>query len=127
MTKRFLGSVSLYVAAHFASSAFGQETNLHSSTELVRRGHAELWSNHWEAAEQLFQKAIELDSQNVGGYDGLGRSLYELGRYAESAAAMERGLTLNPNSTNGWFVLGSSYFSEESYEKAAEAYQKYLS
>ena len=84
-------------------------------------------SNHWEAAEQLFQKAITLDSQNARGYDGLGKSLYELGRYAESAVAMERGLALNPNFTNGWFALGSSYFSEENYEKAAEAYQKYLS
>src|SRR5438552_9877119 len=111
ITKLLCCSVRLLTAAHFASSAFCQETHLPSSTELVRRGHAELSSNHWEAAEQLFQKAITLDSQNARGYDGLGKSLYELGRYAESAVAMERGLALNPNFTNGWFALGSSYFS----------------
>ncbi len=127
MKRILLCSYSVFAAVHFASPALGQETNLPSSTELVRRGHAEFSSNHWEAAEQLFRKAIELDSQNVRGYGGLGRSLYELGRYAESTAALERALALNPNFTNGWFALGSSYYSSENYQKAAEAYQKYLS
>jgi tetratricopeptide (TPR) repeat protein/membrane protease YdiL (CAAX protease family) len=126
--KRILDrSWSLLWLILFAHLACGQETKPASPAQLVHRGQTELASEHWAAAERLFREATELDPQNVGAYEGLGQSLYELERYADSAAAIERAIALGLNTTNGFWGLGSSYYAAGNYQKAADAYQQYTS
>jgi tetratricopeptide (TPR) repeat protein len=113
--------------ALLARPVYGDETGPLSAEELIRRGHNDLASGHWNAAESLFRKAVEIDPTNSTAYAGLGYALAGLHHPAEAAEAYERAVELNPLRTNTWLYLAGTYYSLGRYAKAADAYREYIS
>ena len=125
--KRFFScSYSLLFLALLAEPSFGDETATIPATELIQRGHVELVSNDWSAAESSFRLATETEPTNSMAYALWGYTLAGLNRRQEAGMAYEKSLELNPQRTNAWAHLGDVYYSLGRYAKAADAYQKYV-
>lgn len=127
MQRLFSRWSSLLFLALLARPVFGDEPGAISSTEVIRRGRAELASTNWDAAESFFRLAAEIEPTNSSAYGWLGYALAGLNRRQEASVAYEKSLELNPQRTNTWLYLGQIYFSLGRYEKAAGAYRKYVS
>src|SRR5882762_1116636 len=108
---------SLLFLALLARPALGDETVAVTAAELIQRGHADLASNQWTAAESSFRLVSEADPTNSSAYAWLGYTLVRLNRRQEASVAYERALELNPQRTNTWLYLGEIYYSLGRYEK----------
>jgi len=127
MKRLFLRWSSVLLVALLARPVYGDETGPLSAEELIRRGHNDLASGHWNAAESLFRKAVEIEPTNSAAYAGLGFTLAGLHHPEEAATAYEKALELNPLRTNTWLHLAGDYYSLGKYGRAVDAYQRYLS
>ncbi len=127
MTRVFFRWSSLLLLALLATRALGEEIGALSAAELIQRGHAELASNNWSAAESSFRLASEAEPTNSSAYAWWGYTLARLNQRQEASVAYEKSLELEPQRTNTWFYLGEVYESLGSHTKAAGAYQKYIS
>jgi tetratricopeptide (TPR) repeat protein/membrane protease YdiL (CAAX protease family) len=127
MKKLFLHCSSVIFLALFARSVFSEGTDAISAEGLIRRGHGDLASNDWNAAEDSFRRAVETEPTNSAAYAGLGYSLAGLHHPKDAVTAYEKALELNPLRTNTWLYLAGSYYSLGNYGKAADAYREYVS
>ncbi|MBU1811152.1 MAG: tetratricopeptide repeat protein, partial [Candidatus Omnitrophica bacterium] len=73
---------------------------------------------------QALEKAIELNPNDAGAYNNLGRTYYELGRYSEAIQAYKKGIELDSKNAIAYNNLGSAYFNLEDYSQAIQAYKK---
>ena len=73
---------------------------------LLSLGRAELGLQQHESALTYFRTAAELAPHNEGAYVGQARTFMELGKLAEAAELIERGLGANANSADVWTAAG---------------------
>ncbi len=77
-----------------------------------------------EAAGQ-FSKVIELTPNNTRGYAHLGAAYFALDRWEDAAAVFERSLVIEP-SYRTYYNLGTLYFFQQRFVKAAQMYKSAL-
>jgi tetratricopeptide (TPR) repeat protein len=77
--------------------------------------------------------ALRLNPNDGETYFYLGRALREQGKAAEATAAFDRAVTGlikftkdNPDYSDGFYLLGNAYFTDNQYEKALDAYRRCL-
>ncbi len=75
-----------------------------------------------DAAEKLQQALAIKPDESV--YNNLGTIRYFQGNYKEAAAAFEKTVGLNANSSSSWGSLGDAYRQEGDTKKADQAYQQ---
>lgn len=84
------------------------------------------FSNLKEKAIVFFDKALEKDYQFMDAYLEKGLALYDLKKYKESIAVMNKAVTLQNNFDRGYFYMGRSYEKLNKPEEAKQAYEKAL-
>src|SRR5262245_4179902 len=75
-------------------------------------------------AEALFKKALELDGQNFGAMAGLGSLCLSRHEFWEALGWAERGLALNPYSSELYGIIGDACVELGEYDRALKAIQK---
>lgn len=93
---------------------------------IIRQGHAALGRNEFQAAEQLYARALERRPTSGAAHLGLGVASYKLRRYEEAAEHFERaGGFLESASDRGLasFNRGNASFALGALTDAIEAYK----
>jgi tetratricopeptide (TPR) repeat protein len=80
---------------------------------------------HQEAIK-CFDKAIEIEPNDIDAWNGKGNALYCLGKYDEAIRCYDKALDIDPNDTDVWYNKGNALNDKEKYEKAIKGYNKYL-
>jgi len=88
------------------------------------RGEVLLYSGKQVEAETAFRRAIELDPNDLSGYQNLARYLAITGRPSEVLATYEEALQQNPDSAPLHMVVGSLYELQSRTEEAMARYEE---
>jgi outer membrane protein assembly factor BamD (BamD/ComL family) len=91
---------------------------------LERLGQEYINRQHYEAARDVFTKAVEINPRGAESQYGLGYSLYQLKSHAEAIEAIKKSIELNPTSVNGLFLLGVNLRLAGKYAEAVESLKK---
>jgi tetratricopeptide (TPR) repeat protein len=112
--------------AEAAKTAVKSARDLNSHLPEVQLAIADvnLRTGSYAEAVSGFQRALELDPENVNGYLGLGRCYDLLGRTAESERAFRHAIDISPQCWNCYNLLGAFLNGHARYREAAEAWQK---
>jgi serine/threonine protein kinase len=94
--------------------------------DLVARGDKELKDMRLGPANDLFQSALNIDPRAAGALWGLGRVMFEQGRYKEAADKVARAVELRPRRSTWRIFLGKIYRSLGRSEKARAEWNKVL-
>lgn len=83
----------------------------------------------FRGAAEAYRKCLELNPRHEDSLYYLGTSLYELGEYAESLAALRKLTEVNPESGRGWAQLANTLSTfapgvPRDFEAARQAYQR---
>jgi tetratricopeptide (TPR) repeat protein len=93
-------------------------------SKLVQlQGEVALYSGDNATAEKSFQRAIELDANDLGAYEKLARYLMVTGRQDEVVKTYESALSQNPDSARLHLTVGSLYELRQDVPKAIEHYE----
>ena len=65
---------------------------------------------------------VQADSFNQSAHSLLGQEYMREGRYMEAAAKFRRVVELNPESPDGWLMLGDAYEKVQLFKEAESAY-----
>ena len=112
--KRFLDSLDFYNAA------------------LAKQPSATLWNKHGmsylmmqrpDKAAKSFDKAIKADKQAPEGYNNRGYIEQMKKKYDKAVKYYTKAATLRPTDAVFQYNIGSAYFSDHQYAKAAQAYK----
>ncbi len=74
--------------------------------DLLDQGHAEVGRENYAKAAEFYAQVVSLDPRNSGAWIGLGFALLELRRFAAAEEALETAVALNPESVDGFYMLG---------------------
>ncbi|MBA7525648.1 Beta-barrel assembly-enhancing protease [subsurface metagenome] len=78
---------------------------------------------HYDKAESLFKKALELDDQNATINFDLGMFYKNQGQYKKALEYLIKASKLGPNDDFVWFMLGHAYQKLEMSDEAIETYE----
>jgi tetratricopeptide (TPR) repeat protein/transglutaminase-like putative cysteine protease len=82
--------------------------------------------NKFEDALPVWQSLLKIQPASVDGLSALGRTFFNLKRYAEASAAIERAITLAPDRPALYVQLGSAYLLAGNSDKSTAAFKKAL-
>ncbi len=83
----------------------------------------------WNRAEQILEKAYEIDQDDPLLYFNLSRmhpSRYDKMGFGNKTELLERALYLNPAFQLGWIALAEDYYYQNRYDKTEEVYNQLL-
>ena len=80
----------------------------------------------WEQAQQLAQRAVELDAGLAPSWNVLAYALEELGRPSDAINAYQRALEADPQYTTARFNLGLLYKKQQDFPRAAQVFETLL-
>lgn len=80
----------------------------------------------YSAAVTSYEKIIELDATRDSAYLGLGTVLVNMMKWAEAVAPLERAVQMNQDNMGAYALIGKAYKEQRIFDKAAEAYEKFL-
>jgi tetratricopeptide (TPR) repeat protein len=83
-------------------------------------------AGQFEQADELFRRALEIDSNCPAAYFGFGYGLLLNEKNEEAAAYYEQGLLIDDTDATAWNNLGSAYTALEEYEEAIACYESAL-
>jgi tetratricopeptide (TPR) repeat protein len=92
--------------------------------ELYEQGAQEARSDHLEAAESLFSRALGLDPNHEGALQGKAFCLRRSGRRTEASALLEEALRAHATNEDLLAELGIVHFEEGRYDPAVDAFQR---
>jgi tetratricopeptide (TPR) repeat protein len=80
----------------------------------------------YSAAVKSYEKIIELDANRDSAYLGLGTVYVNMMKWAEAVAPLERAVQMNQDNVGAYALIGKAYKEQRTFDKAAEAYEKFL-
>ncbi|NOR16000.1 MAG: tetratricopeptide repeat protein [Candidatus Aminicenantes bacterium] len=80
----------------------------------------------FSAAASSYNKVIELDPNRDGAYLGLGKVYTNMRKWAEAIGPLERAVQMNQDHIAAYALIGKAYKEQRIFDKATEAYEKYL-
>jgi len=86
--------------------------------QIYAKAHADQAAGHPEQAVADYQDLLRLDPSIAPAYNNLGRLLFNLNRFPEAIAVLEKGLSLEPSMPPASIMLGASYLQVGAPEKA---------
>ncbi len=75
-------------------------------------------------AKECFERVVELDKENVGGWLGLGWIVFNLKDYPRAKECFERVVELDKENVEGWLRLGQAVSNLEDYPRAKECFER---
>jgi serine/threonine protein kinase/Tfp pilus assembly protein PilF len=111
-----------------ARAAVNQALQLDDSLSEAHESLASVHMAEWNfaAAEKEFRRAIELNLNNAGAYQGYGGLLSYLGRFDESLIESRKAVELDPLYITHGIVLGNVFYYRGDYDAALKEYNKVL-
>lgn len=94
--------------------------------DAILDGASDLNRGRTEQAMAHFNRAIQLDPQQAGGYLGRGNTFNILGRYEEAVADYNTAIGIDPNQAEAYANRAIAYDRLKEYEKAIADYEKCL-
>ncbi|MCS7063281.1 MAG: tetratricopeptide repeat protein [Methylacidiphilales bacterium] len=76
-----------------------------TSTEWIEKGNDALAVGELHEAVRCYERAIQLDSQNVDAWQALAMAHYKLSHYSQAAEAIQKAIALNTNDPVLWTTL----------------------
>ena len=119
-------------------SAMGDPYSAQKGLEKVTKaqpGNLEAWSllakvydgqRDYQNAITAFKKITELDPKRADAFFGLGQIYIRMQQPAEALAALNQAIELDPSNQEGLLFLGNAYEDSREFQKAGDAYEKYL-
>jgi len=104
--KFVLVSIWILLAA-ICTYAIGQE---HTANYWVQIGNEFYSKGSYELAENCYEKAIELDSNNISAWYLKGLTLAYLNKYSESIKAFDLAVRLAPKNVDVWINKGNALY-----------------
>jgi tetratricopeptide (TPR) repeat protein len=92
----------------------------------IKKGDEYYYDKKYNEAIENYQKALNIDGQNINALSGLGNVYFLLGDYLKSIEYYSKVLTIEPNYTKNQYSLGLAYLELAQYEKAIEYFQEAL-
>lgn len=81
---------------------------------------------NYPAAQELYQKVIEIDDDNFEARVGMGAVHLQTPDYDAAAEEFEFAVTVNPGSPAGYLGMGEVHFMQKEYSKAIKQYSQCL-
>ncbi|MCA9714944.1 MAG: protein kinase, partial [Myxococcales bacterium] len=103
-----------------------REANKARSRELAKEGLSALGKRKYRNAEQLFNRALDLDSRNTTALIGLSDLNFEEQKFSRAIDFAERAIKVAPRNGGYRIKLGDAYFKVLKYSKAREHYERAL-
>ncbi len=91
---------------------------------LIDQGYEYVENGDYDNAFKLFSLGASLDNSDTEILNGLGITLYEMGKITESRIVLERAIRLDPEDAITYANLAGSCWEQEDYEKAIYYYTK---
>jgi tetratricopeptide (TPR) repeat protein len=95
--------------------------------------HAKVWSNRgtalanlgkYQQAIECFDKAIEINPNDVNIWNSKGTALANLGKYQQAIECFDKAIEINPNDVNIWNSKGTAFHYLSKYQQAIECFDK---
>ena len=80
----------------------------------------------YQRALEEFNRVINIDSEYVDAYCGIGIAYLNQKKYKEAIEAFEKATALGPDKPIAYYLLGKAYEETMNYEKAVSAWNKFL-
>jgi predicted Zn-dependent protease len=109
------GAAALYTRAEAVRPTFDGAYGL---------GSCELRQQRPEAALPRFEQAVRRDPHAAVARVGLASAMLGVGRTADAIATLQRAVTLEPNMTEAWYLLGRAHQTAGNRTAAQEAFAK---
>ncbi|MBF0358577.1 MAG: tetratricopeptide repeat protein [Magnetococcales bacterium] len=84
-------------------------------------------SGKFQEAIICYQKALELNPENLSALSNFGAALQAAGRVDEAVAVYQKAITINPGFVEDHYNLGSAFHEQGLLEEAIASYQKAIS
>jgi tetratricopeptide (TPR) repeat protein len=98
-------------------------TSICYAEDWVQEGNKALEARQYDLAISAYNKAIELDPQNIQAHNGRGNAYLEKGQLDDAIADFDKTITLNPKDTKPYFDRGKAYERKKLYKEAIENYR----
>jgi tetratricopeptide (TPR) repeat protein/tRNA A-37 threonylcarbamoyl transferase component Bud32 len=95
-----------------------------AARSLVSQGYGKLQNGERDAAERLFNRALERNHRDAKALDGLAQIAFARGDYSAAVRYGKRAVAASPGSAAYRVHLGDAYFKVFRYREAREHYQK---
>ncbi len=89
----------------------------------LEQGQNQLQSGQFDAAAKSWERALQLEPDNVLALRNLGGAYIRLERYSDAASILQQALAIRDH-PDTWINLGAVRFLQRRYEEAARAFQK---
>lgn len=86
--------------------------------QLYQQAHAAQQAGDNEKAIGFYRELLRKDPSIAPAYNNLGRLYFNLNRFGEAAAVLQKGLALNPDMAPAQVMLGASYLEMKEPDKA---------
>lgn len=94
---------------------------------LYLQGIVFLKRHEWSKAQEVLEKATQLDPSDANAFAALGMALCDQGKYEAAVAPLEKSLLLNPTiSWDARWTLARAYYQQARYDAALEMSQSAL-
>ena len=87
----------------------------------ILRGQIYTAKKNWDDAIKSFQCSLEIDPENAGALNGLGRVYLSIGKYQLAVEAFQASLDLMSFQPQVYYMLGFTHYRNQSYEQAENA------
>lgn len=81
------------------------------------------YQDRYAESIEAFEKALQLDSDNLEIFNGLGWSLFLSDRYTEAESMFKRAIELDSSYTSAYFGLGRAYEEQGRWDEALATFQ----
>lgn len=95
-----------------------------TAEEYYEKGKEHLEAEAYEAAEEQFGQALELEPEWAKAWHGLGRLYFRQEKYEEAIDAFQQAAALEEENPGYWLSLGRGYAYAGQPQEALEAYQQ---
>jgi stress-induced-phosphoprotein 1 len=94
--------------------------------DFKEKGNQEFGAGNYEAAIQLYTKAIEVDAKNHIYYSNRAACYHALNQYEQAGEDGRRCIEVKPNWAKGYFRVGLAYMFQRKYDDAISWFKKGL-
>jgi len=122
LEKAYLLSARWIRALNESESA--EQDEMTPGQRLFTEANEEYDEGNFQAALDLFDRAIDTGAGNEVVWNNRGAALDALARHEEAADSYKKAALINPSYELAWHNLGNSLFIQELFEQAARAYSK---
>ncbi len=83
-------------------------------------------NEYYNQAMTAYRETISFSNKYFYAYEGLGTTLFKLGRYEEAIEKFREVMAINEEHINVYFNIGAAFLNLKQYKKAIAAFQKFV-